>query len=364
MVNNIIKTDFFNTLNFSEIKKSINSKISLGSCFVDCIKRPFSNGVQSIKQGVQTISTECVKIVKRTAKIGSIIFDEMKAMGDRANANKNLSTTYLELAKAQGLEAYYQVIAHKLGYEPLKEGQRIVRSTQFACPQYKVEKIIDDEYGLRAIFLAPEVSDGMPEAPPLVIFRGTDETNVLNVLDDASSDIGNLNFSRKKDVLQREIEAFALKYGNVHVMGQSFGGVMAQRVTAEFPEYVGRCSYYNAPGVGEKFVHMFKDKMRTLPPGFPPPKIYSFRHAKDIPSLLGGDHLPPSIGCEITFGDTSDSITHVKAHSHLSYLERTKARGNYTVPYDYRCVTSGIDSLRKVVSSLIPIVAKSFEVFK
>jgi hypothetical protein len=302
--------------------------------------------------------------VGKAVKIGSIVIREIHTLIQSRQTKSTQSTTNSELARAKGLEAYYQVMAHKLGYEPLKEGQRIVRSAQFACPQYKVEKIIDDEYGLRAIFLAPELSEGEPNAEPILIFRGTDHTNVLNVLDDASSEIGNLNFSRKKNVLQKEIEAFTLKYGNIHMLGHSFGGTMAQRVTAEFPEYVRRCSYYNAPGVGEKFVHMFKDKMRTLPHGFSPPKIYSFRHAKDIPSLLGGDHLPPSIGCEITFGDTSDSITHVKAHSHLSYLEHAKARSEYSIPKEYRRVTKDIDSLRKTVSPLVPGVAKCCEVFK
>lgn len=226
----------------------------------------------------------------------------------------DISLTDSALIHAKSMEEYLEVLVRKIAFYPLKKGDAIARSLTCDTPQYIVHKILEDGLGMRAVILVPEI-EGL--APPLLLFRCTDALNIHNILDDLREYPGELNFERNKERLRQTLEEVSLQYGAFHVLGFSYGGALAQKTVAHFPEYIERCTSINGLRPGKKTVELFLNKMKQFPQGMKKPEIWDLRHAKDLPSVLGGEALPISEGKSFTFGSTDDAISHIEAHTIL-----------------------------------------------
>lgn len=219
--------------------------------------------------------------------------------------------TKLALTTAPNKEAYLQILTQNASYNNWEIGSTLPKSEFFDHANYRVKKIIEYRHGLRALLLT---SDD-PEEAPLMVFRGTYGTNIHNLADDVNLNAGELNYTRYRKQLEKEIEQLAIEHGRIHIMGHSYGGAMAQLLTSKYPQFFKRCTYYNALSVGEKAVREFNRNVAKLPHNMPKPEVWSYRHAKDVPSLLGGASLPTTEGRNYTHGTHRDYVSHIDAHS-------------------------------------------------
>ena len=287
-----------------------------------------------------------------------ISFEEIFSLVNRSETSKDLTEKAINnaLINAPTEEAYFEVLAKRVASKKLSIGDVIQPSLQAKTETYTVTQIIEDKCGLRAVFLAPLNNKN---ASPLVLFRSTDDHNIHNLIDDLNKDGGGLNFQRCKEKLKKELEKTALEYGAVHLLGYSFGGAIARRTVAEFPEYIKRCTVHNALRPGNKAREIFKAKMRQLPQGIQQPEVWEYRHAKDMVSLFGGRPFPTTKNRFYTIGTVQDKISHVAAHSYLGLSDTNSSiTSDAAIPKDYSQVASVGERLRRKISSVLTPVHK------
>lgn len=216
----------------------------------------------------------------------------------------------LALRSTPTREAYLQALAQNVSYAELPEGHRLAYSEMmFPTSDFTVEKSFSFPHGVSGHIIIED--DGINRQAHIV-FRGTDIKNIHNLADDVNIEIGKLNFDRYKHLFHKEIERLALQYGRVHVLGHSYGGAFAQLLTTHYPQYIASCRYYNAPRIGDRAVHQYQQNIGEILPYMEAPEIRSYRHVKDIPSLLGGRRLP---GLSFTSGLYDDPSSYINAHS-------------------------------------------------
>jgi hypothetical protein len=257
-------------------------------------------------------AVEIARAVKKVINLSKMLPKEASSLIRKIKSGQgNLTACQIALSHAANKEIYQQILAQELVYCNLRDGYLVPPSLSFDCPHYKVAKTIQFPKGLKALILTPLQGN----EPPLVLFRGTDPKNYHNLIDDLGTSIGTINFSRYRMPLQKELATLASKFGRVVIAGHSYGGAMAQIVTAQFPRLITSCTTYNAPGVGDKVIQTFSQNIATLPTSLAPPKIASYRHAKDIVSLVGGSRLPCDKDSNYTYGTLHDPISYIDAHS-------------------------------------------------
>jgi len=261
----------------------------------------------------------------------------------------DLAKCLQNLSHAENETMYKQILAQELVYCNLPDGYIIPQSPYFDCPGYRITKTSEFPGGLKAMILTPLEENGHP----LMLFRGTNPGNYHNVLDDMSMSIGAINFSRYGTELKTEIEQLAARFGRIDIAGHSYGGAVAQIVTAHCPELIKSCTIYNAPGAGLAATQTFSDNLRRMPFGIPKPKMSSYRHAKDIVSLVGGSMLPCDRGCNYTYGTLRDPISYIDAHS-ASIKPDDILREAAPNPAYLRDAANFIEQCRQGLSHIIP----------
>lgn len=294
--------------------------------------------------------------ISTIAGVFTILFETTK---ESASSGATVTTeTALKMAPTK--EAYFQVLAQDAVYRTWANGQALTPSEHFPNPGYRVEKTIQYPEGIRAISV---ISEQAKEAP-LLIFQGTDLKNLDNLMDDLNKNIAELNCKKYKKELKGELKRLASTYGRVHLLGHSYGGTVAQRLTAKHPEFISRCSHYNSPAAGKKAAKKFQKSITKLAKNIAQPEIWSYRHAKDITSLLGGDLLPVTTGRNYTVGSISDAISYIGAHSALSLSTRGSAlMANVSPDAQLKNIASFLEKARRGVGKATPLFKKISQLF-
>jgi pimeloyl-ACP methyl ester carboxylesterase len=198
---------------------------------------------------------------------------------------------------------------------------------------------------------------------PLLIFRGTDPTNIHNLADDLHQHIGEMNCTRYARELEALVEESTLRYGRLHIMGHSYGGTIAQRLTAKFPHFIKRCTYHNAPACGHNVIQEYFRNIIQLPNNLPAPEVWSYRHAKDVASLLGGSPLPTDIGKNFTTGLVADTISSVDAHSFNSLSTGALLFPDMQAHPTVVEIAKQIEKMRKEASKVLPVYTRLRQIF-
>lgn len=184
----------------------------------------------------------------------------------------------------------------KLSYCPeLKkeqdENENIIKT---GLGDFKVDAIIENKRGLRAVCLVP-IKEGTtevdPSKPQVISFRGTKPTNLGNIRDDFGFTVGGNSFAKSK----KDIEALIAGHsGGSKLVGHSLGGALAQLAAAEFVSTgnVRQVCHYNAPGVGWQAASKYKMGLRELKADQKPPIVTNTYVRGDIIRHGGGIHLP------------------------------------------------------------------------
>ncbi|MBS0655436.1 MAG: alpha/beta hydrolase [Verrucomicrobia bacterium] len=312
----------------------------------------------AISEHLSTISQTLHLAAESLSRKVSIVLPEVVSLRHRIENRdvNNALLTELALRGAQNLEAYLQVIAQQAVYESYPDGHVLLASDLFISPQYHVKKTIAYPEGIKILVLV--ASD--ENEPPLMAIQGTDPTNIRNLLDNLYTAIGGENTERHSVELADELEALAIEHGRIHIMGHSYGAAVAQHLTSKHPHLICRCSRYNGPGVGDEAVHSYMRNVQQLPEGYTKPQIASYRHAKDLVSLLGGAHLPADPGCDYTAGTVHDKISHVEAHA-FNTLSAGLPHANDNVSHThYSGVSSYLEESRNTLGKKASSVLKHF----
>jgi len=265
-------------------------------------------------------------------------------------------TATLCLSTAPNQEAYDQILAQNCACCAFQKGEHLPLSSNYDCPQYIVRKTLYYPKGIKALILVPQ--DKAAGLEPKIVFSGTDIFNVHNVIDDLPKEIGSRNFPKFKHVLKSELEAINQEYGRAHVLGFSYGGTIAQRLTANYPALIARCTRHNSPGVGERKIEKFAKQISLMPEGLEKPKIVSYRHAKDLPSLVGGEGLPCDEGFNFTCGTTKDNLSFLEVHSFNTLSTGAHVKANATVPKDLKRFAKFLDCTRVSIHKVLSCIEK------
>lgn len=275
----------------------------------DALKQTIQKIINTADHVFQTI----VQCFKEMQEVATILGQEYETLRARCQKKELSSRLLCELAlkSAPNKEAYYQILVQNATYLDWPDGTIMMPSEHFVNPLFEIKKTIKFPHGLTALIITSEDSD----EPPIIAFRGTDTHNIHNLMDDINPQIGELNCTEYERELEKELELLATEHGRVHIIGHSYGGAIAQRLTARFPQYIARCSSHNAPSVGDQAVTEYRRNVAQITPFMDAPIITSFRHAKDPASLLGGSALPTDAHCNFTMGTSQDRISHIDSHS-------------------------------------------------
>jgi pimeloyl-ACP methyl ester carboxylesterase len=294
---------------------AINNIAQFGTQIVETVKN------NSFVQQITSLASACLEL-KRNAealvetaqtarKYVAFVAHEAPTLLERLQrsegASKEVVQKLLELAPTE--EAYFQILAQNASYKKWEKNDVLNPSLQYAGTAFRVHETFHFPHGISGAVL---VAAGKP---PIIALRGTDPTNYRNLLDDLHENIGTFNCTHYEKELLELLQRTMQEHGRIHIMGHSYGGTVAARLTASYPHLVTRCTTYNAPGVGDAVVKQYRENVQKLPENVAAPTISSYRHAKDIVSLLGGAHLPASPGCELTAGTAHDQTPLVEAHS-------------------------------------------------
>lgn len=308
------------------------------------------NRVQETTSSLSQKITTVIAQTKSLAKTGLI---EGKALLKKVKKStvSTQETVDLALKNAKTQEAYLQILAQQAVYVDYTNGHKLAQSKHFQHSEYQVKKTIRYPEGIKALVIVQEQGT----APALLVLRGTDVWNIHNIVDNLNPDIGGLNVKKYKEEFKRNLEKLSKLYGRLHVIGHSYGGTVAQRLTSYFPEYICRCDSHNAPGVGEKAIKKFEKKVKKLPKELTVPLVASYRHAKDVVSLLGGKHLPQNPGMSYTMGSVTDQISHIDAHSFNSLANNAKIEKDIKADSSVSKASSFIEACRKELRVVVPL---------
>lgn len=256
----------------------------------------------------------------------------------------------LSLKSAPTKEAYLQILAQEASYYKWEKGYVLMPSEHFVNPLYEIENTIQFPEGIKAIAVIAED----PTEPPLLIFRGTDASNLGNLVDDIHKNIAELNCTKYEKELEAELERLATTYGRVHIIGHSYGGAVAQRLTAKHPHLISRCTYHNAPAAGRDVANEFRRNIAQLPANFTQPEVRSYRHAKDVVSLLGGEPLPTTRGRSYTTGMMGDYVPYIDAHSMNTLSTGAQVVADRAPDRELRRTANTLEGYRRQASDIIP----------
>lgn len=317
---------------------------------------------RSISTGIPELH-RIAGVVREIYRVVSVLLSELRTIIHRRNDDVPHSlTVQLGLENAPNLEAYYQILAQSGSYLRYADGEILPRSTQFACPAYRVKKTISFPEGLRGIVIEPVVK--APNQMPMIVFQGTDFRNLHNIADDTNINVAELNVTKYQRQLEKEIEALALEHDSrIHLLGHSYGGAVAQRLTALFPQLVGRCTYYNAPAVGEQAVRTYQRNLSQMEQHMPRPHVRSYRHKNDVASLLGGTPLPTDPGFNLSCGRSEDGISFIEAHSLNTLSTGAPCVDSVQVLRTVRLFSEFAERNRRHLSKVIPLYKHIRRVF-
>lgn len=257
------------------------------------------------------------------------------------------------LKEAPNYEAWLQALTQSYIYCDIPNDTAVPRPQNSTVPDYTLFKTLQFPEGLKAMILVPSSSHG----EPLIVFRGTDPSNLHNLMDDLNNEIGHINYSRFHNVLNAALEGLYLRYGKIHVTGHSYGGAVAQLFCAHFPQYFSRCTSFNSPGVGKNAVDRYQRNIQNLDN---PPEVWSYRHAKDIVSLLGGTPLPASPHRNYTCSTAQDPISHTDAHSQNSLSMHLPISAGRVATSGLQKAADFVETCRTSLASIIPFYREWF----
>lgn len=145
--------------------------------------------------------------------------------------------------------------------------------------------------GYHALLVPP----AHPEKHTLIIFSGTDPTDIEDVLTDLS--MGSVGNAQYEDKINHQLiqEMFRLasqlsKSGKSLVIGHSLGGSLAQIAASEFGSQIAELVTFNSPGVGTGRLRDFKKQNSE-----DMPEVTHHINYGDMADMLGEGHIPGTI---------------------------------------------------------------------
>ena len=137
-------------------------------------------------------------------------------------------------------------------------------------------------------------------------------------------------------------------------------------MVATFPECIEICSFFNSLRASQKAHDLFKKNISqksgsensegSLKKSL---TVREFRHAKDIPSLLGNkERFPTTEGHYYIYGSTADKITHLNAHSFLCLSSKEQPTVDSAPDATYLKITHFAERVRKMTGSIISPIHK------
>lgn len=291
--------------------------LEIGSAFVEAASKTKTGKViEDIFQGKAPSQALTDSAVQEISKAVSVLKKEASFLGFHLKTADVSTKELCEMAlqQAPNLEAYYQILAQQASQCKWPADHKLPQSEAFSCPQFQVKECFDFDVGISGIVVTPVNENSLIN--PLIIFRGTDSSNINNLIDDIHPEVGELNCKKCKNELKFLIEMTHVTSGKrVHLLGHSYGSAVAQRLTSEYPELVARCTSHGGIRVGEKAAAQFKSKAEELTKkGITPPQVHIYRHAKDVVPHLGTGEIPATPGYDFTVGSVQDKCSVLEAH--------------------------------------------------
>ena len=325
-----------------------------GSIATGVLNSDTARFVRSLASGTPELH-RIVRVAREVFQMASLFLSELRTIMHRRRDDVEESLQVrLGLEHAPNEEAYFQILAQSASYLRYNDGEILPVSQKFNCPAYRVKKTIAFPEGLRGLVLEPVQKD--PRVLPMIVFQGTDPSNIHNVADDTNKNIAELNCTKYRKELEREIEALAI--GNdkrIHVLGHSYGGAVAQRLTALYPQLIGRCTYYNAPAVGAEMVQRYQSNISQMEKHIPRPHVRAYRHMNDVVSLLGGAALPTDPGFNLSCGRHRDGISFIAAHGMNTLSTGAPCIDNAQSSENIRKFAEFAERNRRNLSKIIPL---------
>ena len=337
-------------INISQLVYAIPEAIAwIYYAICDALRRT----IQKITVTASLVFAQITQCFREMEEIATILGQEYETLRGRFKKQELSSKLLCELAlkSAPNKEAYYQILVQDAAYLDWSDGTILMPSEHFVNPLYQIKKTIEFPHGIKALIITSEDSN----EPPIIAFRGTNARNIHNLMDDLNTHIGELNCTEHERELENELETLAIEHGRVHIIGHSYGGAVAQRLTARFPQYIARSTYHNAPSVGESVVQEYRHNTAQITPFMDEPLVVSFRHAKDPVSLLGGSSLPTAPHCNFTTGTSQDRISHIDSHSFNTLSTGALVRPYHAVAPGLERFANFAEQRRRSLSQLIPL---------
>ncbi len=291
-------------------------------------------------------------VLKKMQTVWTKVNTEVRGIAGRLNIKDFYKeNTCRLLSSSLTKEAYYQLLAHLAAYESWSKGEELPGSVKAGIVAYTVQETIQDMFGFKAVVLVQKER----KQPPIILFRGT-VFSLGNISDDAHSEIGSIGFNRNKKKIKAILSSLYMKYGKVDVLGHSLGGAFAQLTTANYTDKIGHCISYNSPGVGARVAQIFHKKIQQAAEEVP--HVIRVRHAKDLISLAGRDHIP--VSKSIITGRLEDPISHIEAHSIPSLNDETPILSHEDeLSAAYRYVQENIQRIHALLQPLALLFEKN-----
>jgi pimeloyl-ACP methyl ester carboxylesterase len=149
----------------------------------------------------------------------------------------------------------YENLAHAFGYGGHDKGPA---PTMLKAWGYGQPEIIHGEGGFSMTIYPVKGPTENSEGPlrPVISFQGTDPTSAADLAADLDPGaVGATQLMQNEEVILKALRRLGGEDGRVDLVGHSLGGSLAQLVAAAHPEFTGRVTAFQAPGVPGHVAH-------------------------------------------------------------------------------------------------------------
>ena len=190
------------------------------------------------------------------------------------------------VAEIPDRDVVYEFLAHRYAYRPHgHDAAELLEATGFhrAPLEYRTSSGLD-------FYIAEPRKKGVPA---VVIFRGTEATDLKDIKTDLEFQIGSEHFASAQRLgLRALLQACRATTGVApDLCGHSLGGTLAQLTAALWPDLVGDLVTFQSPGLTR--LHAFRGDagLARNPTGSPHPRVTHYIADQDVVHKAGQRHL-------------------------------------------------------------------------